>query len=54
MITKNFNFFIYQKLETYLETHVKETINTKYGRKGYNLVNLAVDKLQMEVSVVLV
>ncbi|XP_078318606.1 CD151 antigen-like isoform X2 [Crassostrea virginica] len=41
-------FLFYGQLETYLETHVKETINTKYGRKGYNLVNLAVDKLQME------
>lgn len=37
------------KLETYLKSHVEETMNTKYGRKGFNLITLAVDKMQMEV-----
>lgn len=41
-------FVFYGQLETYLKSHVEETMNTKYGRKGFNLITLAVDKMQME------
>ncbi|XP_062610144.1 CD151 antigen-like isoform X1 [Saccostrea cucullata] len=41
-------FLFYGQLEPFLTSKVKDTISSKYGRKEYNLVTLAVDELQME------